>query len=53
MYKIDKYRRNNMGYIFQNYLLFPEMTVYDNLKFALSLANIYDKDEVEKELITA
>ncbi len=50
MYKIDKYRRNNMGYIFQNYLLFPEMTVYDNLKFALSLANIYDKDEVEKRI---
>ena len=50
MRKVDDYRRKNLGYIFQNYLLFPDMTVYDNLKFALSLSNIYDKDEVEDRI---
>jgi ABC-type lipoprotein export system ATPase subunit/ABC-type antimicrobial peptide transport system permease subunit len=50
MAKVDRFRRKNMGYIFQNYYLFPDMTVYENLKFALSLANIFDKDEIEKRI---
>lgn len=36
----DKLRSKNIGYIFQNYILLPEMTVYDNIKFSLQLTNI-------------
>jgi ABC-type lipoprotein export system ATPase subunit len=50
MAKVDKVRRKNMGYIFQNYYLFPDMTVYDNLKFALALSNIFDQEEIEKRI---
>lgn len=50
MRKVDKLRRQNMGYIFQNYYLFPDMSVYDNLKFALNLAHIYDKNEIEARI---
>ena len=50
MHKIDVYRRKNVGYIFQNYLLLEELSVYDNLKEALELIGITDKTE-QKERI--
>ena len=46
--KIDKLRREKIGYIFQNYNLLLDYTVYDNLKIALSAVDITDKDEVTK-----
>lgn len=48
--KIDKYRQENIGYVFQNYNLLPNETVYDNLVIALELMGIIDKKEVEKRI---
>lgn len=44
--KMDKIRNENVGYIFQNYLLLQQRTAYDNLKIML---NMYDISEQEKE----
>ena len=45
MTKIDKYRNENFGYVFQTYNLLLNETVYDNLKIALELIDIYDEKE--------
>ena len=47
---IDKYRKDNIGYIFQNYNLLPNETVYNNLVIALELMGIIDKEEVDKRI---
>lgn len=47
---IDKFRRENIGYIFQNYNLLSNMTVYDNIKLALDIIGITDKNEVDKRV---
>lgn len=36
--------KRNMGMVFQNYAVFPHMTVYDNVAFGLKLRNISEKD---------
>ena len=46
MKRIDQYRNEHFGYVFQSYNLLPDETVYDNLKIALSLIDIYDAEEV-------
>lgn len=46
----EKYRRDNIGYIFQSYNLINDLTVYDNLKVALSVNNIEDTLEVDKRI---
>ena len=43
--KIDRIRNEKIGYIFQNYLLLQQRTVYDNL---LLLLNMYDISLEEK-----
>ncbi len=48
MYKVDKYRKENIGYIFQNYNLLHEETVFENLRIALELVGVTDKEEVQK-----
>jgi len=40
-------RKRNVSMIFQNYAVWPHMTVYDNIAFALKLKNI-SKDEIDK-----
>ena len=50
MSKIDKYRRNNIGYIFQNYNIIPDITVYENLRVALEIIGITDPKEVDKRI---
>lgn len=50
MHKIDSYRKENIGYIFQNYNLLQEETVSDNLKIALEMVGVVDKEEVEKRI---
>lgn len=47
---IDKYRSENIGYVFQNYNLLKQETVYENLRLALEFIGINDKDEVEKRI---
>lgn len=50
MHKIDKYRSAEIGYVFQNYNLLLEETVYNNLAIALEIIGITDKDEVDKRI---
>ena len=50
MRKIDLYRNKNIGYVFQNYNLIQEETVYENLRIALEIIGIKDKAEVDKRI---
>ena len=50
MSKIDKYRNENFGYVFQTYNLLLNETVYDNLKIALELIDIYDEKETSSRI---
>lgn len=49
-FKTDEYRNKNIGYIFQNYNLIHEVSVYDNLKIQLDLVGITDPIEVENRI---
>jgi multiple sugar transport system ATP-binding protein len=42
-------RKRNVSMIFQNYAVWPHMTVYDNIAFALKLKNM-DKDKIDKKV---
>ena len=46
--KIDKIRNEKIGYIFQNYLLLPQRTVYDNLMILLNMYDISLKEKDER-----
>ncbi len=48
MSEIDKYRTRNIGYIFQNYLVMPDETVFENIDTSLKLAGFQDKAERKK-----
>ena len=50
MSKVDKYRSEHIGYVFQNYNLLLEETVYDNLRIALDLIGITDLEEQNKRI---
>ena len=47
---IDKYRKDNIGYIFQNYNLIHEETVYNNLSLALDMIGVTDIEEKNKRI---
>jgi len=44
--QLAKFRRNNLGFIFQSYNLIPVLTAYENV--ALALFDISEKDKREK-----
>ena len=48
--QMDLYRNKHIGYIFQNYHLLPDLTVYQNLKIQLELVGIKDEKEIEKRI---
>lgn len=48
--KIDKIRNLNIGYIFQNYNLIDNMTVFDNVAIALRMVGVKDPDEIEQKV---
>ncbi len=48
--KIDKIRTLNIGYIFQNYNLVEDMTVFDNVALTLKMVGITDKKEIEDKV---
>lgn len=50
MHKIDQFRNKEIGYVFQNYNLLLEETVYNNLAIALEMIGIYDLTEQEKRI---
>jgi putative ABC transport system permease protein len=46
----DKIRTNHIGYIFQNYYLLPNVSVYDNVALALRMIGILDEKEIESRV---
>ena len=50
MNKVDKIRSQQIGYVFQNYNLLLEETVYSNLAIALEMIGIYDEEEQSKRI---
>lgn len=46
----DKIRTEEVGYIFQNYYLMPNLSVFDNVAFVLKMIGINDKDEIESRV---
>ena len=49
-HKIDKIRNLNIGYIFQDYKLIDNMTVFDNVAISLKMVGIKDKKEIKKRV---
>lgn len=47
--KVDFIRNNYIGYVFQNYVLFPNLSVYENLEIVLSMFDI-DKNEASQRI---
>lgn len=48
--KVDKIRNINIGYIFQDYYLVNNMTVFDNVALVLKINGIKDKEEITKRV---
>lgn len=49
-YRVDKIRNLNVGYIFQDYKLIDNMSVYDNVAMVLKMIGIKDKAEINKRV---
>ena len=47
---VDEIRNRKIGYIFQNYNLIPDQTVYENIATSLNIAGLYDKEDLEKRI---
>lgn len=48
--RIDKIRNLNIGYIFQDYKLIDDISVYDNVALVLIMIGIKDKKEIKKRV---
>jgi ABC-type lipoprotein export system ATPase subunit/ABC-type antimicrobial peptide transport system permease subunit len=48
--KWDRIRNEHIGYVFQNYNLLHDQTVYDNIALSLRMAGIYDKEEIDTRI---
>ena len=48
--KVDEIRNLNIGYIFQNFNLIEDLTVYDNVAIVLKMIGIKDKEEIKKKV---
>mgnify|MGYP004651342525 FL=1 len=48
--KVDKIRNLNIGYIFQDYKLVENMSVFDNVALVLTMLGIKDKNEVKNRV---
>ena len=46
----DEIRNKEVGYIFQNYNLLTNLTVYDNIALTLRMVGVVDKDEIDKRI---
>lgn len=53
MSKMDAFRNKNIGYVFQNYMLINEATVYDNIDIALEIYGIENRKDREKRILAA
>ncbi len=50
-HKIDKIRNINIGYIFQDYKLVDNLSVFDNVALSLKLIGFKDKEEIKKRVM--
>ena len=50
MRKVDKIRNLNIGYIFQDYKLIDDMSVFDNVALVLKMLGIKDKKEIKRRV---
>ena len=48
--KVDKIRNLNIGYIFQDYKLINNLSVYENVAIVLTMLGIKDKEEIRKRV---
>lgn len=49
-YKVDRIRNLEIGYIFQDYKLVDNLSVYDNVALVLTMIGIKDKKEIQKRV---
>ena len=49
--KVDKTRNLNIGYIFQDYKLVENLTVFENVAISLKILGIKDKEEISKRVL--
>ena len=48
--KVDEIRSKNIGYIFQNYNLVEDMTVFDNVAMVLKMNDVKSKSEIKAKV---
>ena len=48
--KWDKIRNQDIGYVFQNYNLLHELTVFDNIEMVLKMKGISEEEEIHKRV---
>ena len=46
----DEIRNKDVGYIFQNYNLLTNLTVYDNISLTLNMVGVVDKGEIDSRI---
>lgn len=49
-YKMDKIRNLNIGYIFQDYKLIDDLSVFDNVALSLKMCGLKDKKEIKRRV---
>ena len=49
-YRTDRIRNLNVGYIFQDYKLVDNLTVYDNVALVLKMIGLKDKKEIKRRV---
>lgn len=49
-FTVDKIRNLNIGYIFQDYKLIDNLSVYENIAISLKMIGIKDKEEIKKRV---
>lgn len=49
-HKLNKIRNLNIGYIFQDYKIIDDMSVYDNVAISLKMIGIKDKDVIKERV---
>lgn len=49
-HKVDRIRNLNVGYIFQDYKLIDNMSVYDNVAIVLTIMGLKNKKEIKKRV---
>ena len=47
---VDKIRNLEIGYIFQDYKLIDNLTVYENIELTLKMIGLKDKEEIKKRI---